>query len=1270
MNTDQTKSCTAPLRSGKRCLAFVLATIAATLCMVGAASAAGWETAAIFAGSRSLPAEPGVWPEEVQLGGVTGIAVNVSGAGGVTPGTVYTAGFGGSVLWHVARYGPKADGGLEFELSWNRAGRCGPKAAEPAHPTCPSIPEGPTQAVDVEVDQATGNVYVFYGSAVDPGGVVKVYSPDGSELISQFAPPDIGGTIGATPKDWHGVIGTRAGIAVTDTGRVYISDEDGTFHHRLMIYEPQIPGNYTQYKYGGELLAGATSSSNAPEMPVVDGQGNIYTAGLESVQKFSPTGQPLCKFQQKTGGIQAMTVNPVTGEAFYYSYKDHKVRFLICNASGVFVPKPGLQPLFLEPQRGDLAALGFDPQRQLTERPQGVLYAGAPNECPSVGKCPEPGQSSLGYVAALSIGSPPEVISEGVATVGTTAATLTTRINPKGSETTYTFEYLTEAQYEVNPPAQRFTGALQAPIGGGLVGSGSVPLNVATTISGLTPDTEYRYRVVASSEEGRSDEGAGEVVAKFFRTFPSEAAVLPNGRAYELVSPAQKFGGQVMPADAIRGSCGNQCKPGVASRQYPVSVSADGDSIAYKGSPFSLTEGVSEFDEYVSRRSTSGWSTVGLSPPLAGDTGGRGFEAFGLNAQLNSALVYAKSLVPSPEAPPGYLNFFTEQTGDKFGLNPLLTESNASFHRSPGIGTASLVLHYAGHSSDFARQFFEANDALTGPTATAPKSQDGGASSFNLYEWSGGQLNLVNVLPGNAQTPSKASFGSGFLLPSSGLGAQVANFSHAISSDGSRVFWTAEGTGAQAGQLFVRVNNSETVKIPGPGNCKATVPLVERVCFLTASEDGSKVLLSNGQMYVLNTESGAYETGADLTAGTGGFEGISGQSEDLSHVYFVMGPTSGTGTLTEGSSAVASVVPVNRVFRVGQTIQGEGIPAGTKIVAVGAGTLQLSAASTASVSSGALRAQGLIAGSEPNSAGFAPSVSGINLYSWQGGSARFVTTLLENDNSEQGVWSTAPVKRGAEASPDGRWLAFSSKARLTGIDSNGACAGAAGESGALPCPEIFLYDSSTRTLRCSSCNPVGAPPLGQSALLVPRNAEAFLPQARFLTNSGRLYFDSADRLSVLDTNGAVEDIYQYEPNGVGTCVRAEGCVSLISTGQGEYDANLLTIDPTGGNVFFTTRNRLVSADRDDLIDLYDAREGGGFPEEGAPPGECQGEGCQSAQSPPVEPSPSSQTVPPAGNGKKPACKKNQVKRKGRCVKKPTKNKQHEAPSRSKQGGKK
>ena len=162
-----------------------------------------------------------------------------------------------------------------------------------------------------------------------------------------------------------------------------------------------------------------------------------------------------------------------------------------------------------------------------------------------------------------------------------------------------------------------------------------------------------------------------------------------------------------------------------------------------------------------------------------------------------------------------------------------------------------------------------------------------------------------------------------------------------------------------------------------------------------------------------------------------------------------------------------------------------------------------------------------------------------------------------------------------------------------------------------------------------------------------QGAGGTLPQPRYLDNSGRLFFDSEDSLSAFDTNEGVEDVYQLEPEGVGGCWREGGCVGLISAGSEAVDSNFLAADESGKNVFFTTRDRLVGADTDELIDLYDAREGGGFPPVSEPP-----PGEAPLQVPPFEPIPASPTFSGPGNVQpKPRCKKGQIRRKGRCAQK-------------------
>jgi WD40-like Beta Propeller Repeat len=1115
------------------------------------------------------------------LNQASGFAVNVSGFGGVPPGSLYVASAasetkpGSVVINLIQRYSAKG----EFLGQWGIGSN--------------------DKTRGVAVDQTTGNVYIEIDRdrTVGKTEVVQVYDADGSQLIAGFGEmSSLFESIDEGPEKIHNV--WRSGIAVDDSGVVYVSDREsgGKFESRVMVFKPQSPGDYEHYGYAGranDIAASQGGANYEPEALALDDAGNLYTANSEAIYQFDssdPGGAPICEYKQPTGGIRSMTVDPTSGEVFFFYDKDRKFHQLApCNAQGKFVERASFA---LTPKPGGLflSAAAFNPALVWEpSRPAGALYAADP-----LGANEE--NEPLGYIFAPAEVRDPVVESESVSKVTSSTATLRAQINPNGSPTRYAFQYITDAAYQENEPAERFAGATEAPFGGALLGSGQDPLDAGVSLLGLTPETEYHYRAIATSNCDPDDEakvceaiGAGDA----FRTYPTEAPGLPDNRAWELVSPVQKQGGEVIPADPISSSCPVECKPGSAvAAHYPAQSTPDGETVVYEGQPFSSTEGAAQFNQYLARRTPTGWQTTNLSPALMGARNTEGFKGF--DAGLNRTVIVQNPPTLSADAPSEFPNLYAQDTANPSALSPLL--GFAPPNRTPGAGgSETLRLTFAGASADFSQLFFEANDALTEETPFAPEAVDGGASKNNLYESVNGELRLVNVLPGNAETVPGAVFGSGELLVPFN-GTSHSNFSNAISDDGSRVFWSSE-----AGGLYVRIDGEETREIPSPGLCKASLP-AGRVCFLTASVDGSKVLLSNGDLYDLETE----ET-IDLTEGKGGFRGIVGQSEDLSHVYFV-----DTAVLT---------------------------------------------------------------GEEENDHGAKAQAGQNNLYAWHEGVTTFVATLGPLDNemtrsvpNSGGDWNPSPARRTAEASPDGRWLAFLSRVSLTGYDNSDPSCPFSDDL----CWEAFLYDSATGELRCPSCNPSGARPLGVAHLGFIQQASSSFPQPRYLLNSGRLYFDTGDSLTPFDTNEGVEDVYQYEPQGVGSCKRAGGCVSLISAGHEPVDSNFFAVDASGKNVFFTTSDQLAIKDRDDLIDLYVAREGGGIPAETETSrSECQGESCQPAAVVPNDPTPGSSSFQGVGNLKQrranARCSKGKVRKRGRCVKQQRKRSHGRAAKRNRGG---
>ena len=293
-------------------------------------------------------------------------------------------------------------------------------------------------------------------------------------------------------------------------------------------------------------------------------------------------------------------------------------------------------------------------------------------------------------------------------------------------------------------------GASEAPPGGGALG-GTAKEHAVATLTGLSPDSGYRYRVLATSHCSAGEPEKLCPVSgptRAFHTYPLSGA-LPDRRVYELVSPVQKLGGQVLPADPRISSCGiAECKPGGLYQHFPMQSTDDGNAIVYEGTPFSAEGGAAIENEYRALRTPSGWQSTNLTPPLLFSKGGGGYKAF--SADLGQGLLESQSPALTPQAPAGYTNLYTQPAADPTALGALL---QATPPNRPATGLGRFQTRYGGASADLSRVFFAANDALTANVpGIAPAASDFGADKRSLYEWSAGALHLVNVKPGNSET--------------------------------------------------------------------------------------------------------------------------------------------------------------------------------------------------------------------------------------------------------------------------------------------------------------------------------------------------------------------------------------------------------------------------------------------------------------------------------------------------------------------------------------
>jgi hypothetical protein len=248
-----------------------------------------------------------------------------------------------------------------------------------------------------------------------------------------------------------------------------------------------------------------------------------------------------------------------------------------------------------------------------------------------------------------------------------------------------------------------------------------------------------------------------------------------------------------------------------------------------------------------------------------------------------------------------------------------------------------------------------------------------------------------------------------------------------------------------------------------------------------------------------------------------------------------------------------------------------------------------------------------------------------NLYEWHNGTIVFIARLAEvGPHEEEGnpdsldwtdfLESGGAGRRESRVTPDGTRVLFGSHESLTGYNN--------AEYG-----EYYLFNATAGadgSLTCVTCNPSGAVATHGASLADSKEAVNFRPsrQDTFMTRNlsvdgSRVFFDTEEALVSEDTNGQ-RDVYEWD----------RGHLYLISSGRSGSESYFGDASPSGDDVFFFTRQALVSQDQDENVDVYDARVGGGIPAQNptTPPTQCGGEECRGAATAPVTVAPAASTI--------------------------------------------
>jgi hypothetical protein len=802
----------------------------------------------------------------------------------------------------------------------------------------------------------------------------------------------------------------------------------------------------------------------------------------------------------------------------------------------------------------------------------------ASSECEPI---KEPGHQCVVDGSDQTFTTLPPALIEGstVSEVTSSSATLEAQINPLGSSTTCEFQYVTVAGFQATGYATASSVPCPADLG---EGEADVPADVH--LQGLAVGTVYRYRAIAHNALGTVEGEPNEEHQEVAHTFTTQTVgpfALPDGRQWEMVSPADKHGALILPLGS----------------EGPIQSSAAGSAMTYQaasptesepqGNPLSV--------QVLSVRGSDGWSSRDMTLPHATAIGiveGNGTEYRAFSEDLSHAVVQQWGSFLACRSAEGVAQpCLSEEASEQ---TPFLASSYVDGNPSePCLPPAMscyepLVTGVPGVADVPEGTVFgpPTTDPFTGPSFVGAtpdlkhvvlRSEPGVALSKeggNLYEWSADKPPTERLAPVSV-LPDKNGEGGG---PAEGDLGSEKDVRNAISDDGSRVFWSSGSS--VGGPLYVRdLMKGETLRVDqGDGT------------FQDASSNGEREFYTEGgtlfECHIVESASGELECedgGVEL--GSGVLGSIPGVSEDGSWVYFVA-----TDVLAEGALS--------------------GAP---------------------------------------------------NLYVRYGGTTSLVAVLsLNRDSHDWGGEAGESQTLTARVAPDGRWLAFMSARSLTGYDNRDALSGE-------PDEEVYLYHAEISPsgalgagdLVCASCDPTGARPVGAvdgggvhpivdteeewGGSWLAANVPAWQPyklssavyQPRYLSDSGRLFFNAHDPLVPRAVNGNW-DVYEYEPEGVGpsgaVCgpavdsgsevfrqaltVEVEGrevdesagCVGLLSSGESAHESAFLDASETGGDVFFLTAAKLARQDTDDALDVYDAHECRGeapcFPASAAEPSPC------------------------------------------------------------------
>jgi hypothetical protein len=656
----------------------------------------------------------------------------------------------------------------------------------------------------------------------------------------------------------------------TSAGDVYVTEPaEGVvdkFNGATGVYEAQLDGHEVPHAGSFEPVGVGVDPANG-DVFVTDahnGVVDVFTAAGKYSSQFgagSPTGVAV-------NGAGDAYVSTASGEAFEFIAAGEYTSVL---PVGV-----GVSAVSVDPASGDVY---LDQGSSIEELGAGGESLGsfgaevlAGSEGVGIDSATGTVYASNGANAAIfAAGETPKELVVTDAPVEVTGSTATFKGRLAGGETGYYFAY---------NAGQSCTGT---GAGESEPGAATGSAEVSTAVSGLLPATQYTVCLVATNSFGQTQGTpvtfttsvvAPAVGGESFSDVGSGSATLnaqvdPQGSPttyYYEYGPTSAYGSNTAEVTLGAGtsalSAPAQLIGLTGSGEYHfrvVAVSAAGiergEDVTFRALPVGI---LGLPDDRVFERVT----------PVENDNANVYYsEAFGFGLAFSEGVFTREPFEAAADG--DAVMYAGDPTGGGIPLSGPLAGNEYLATRFASGGWKQINLPQSGYplGSEF------------GTSSSADLSKTLVEENGNLYVSADGQLSLVNVLPDGA-TEANAVRGA----PRSGEGRNsLPDFSHAISADGSRVFWTDLNTD----DLYVRENPTDPQSPIVDGKCTVsadacTVLISEGGRFWTATSNGSTVFFTNGDLYEYDVESGQT---TDLTPGVEG-AGVVGTSENGEYLYY------------------------------------------------------------------------------------------------------------------------------------------------------------------------------------------------------------------------------------------------------------------------------------------------------------------------------------------------------------------------------------------------